>query len=63
MVADTIQEVRSGGLWGIESDSDQSYFAEIEKEELSSLVTILEELGFERTAIDEACADLTDASE
>lgn len=63
VVAGTIQEVHSGGLYGIESDSDESYFAEIEKEELSALVTILEELGFERTAIDEACADVVDASD
>jgi hypothetical protein len=63
VVAGIIQTVQSGGLWGIESDSDGSYFAEIEAEQLSELVTVLEELGFERTAIDEACADVTDASD
>lgn len=62
-VAGIIQTVQSGGLWGIESDSDESYFAEIEAEQLSELVTVLEELGFERTAIDEACEDVTDASD
>lgn len=62
-VAGLIQTVQSGGLWGIESDSDPSYFAEIEKEQLSELVTVLEKLGFERTAIDEACVDVTDASD
>jgi hypothetical protein len=62
-VAGIIQTVQSGGLWGIESDSDESYFTEIGKEELSQLVTVLEELGFERTAIDEACADVTNASD
>lgn len=63
VVAGIIQTVQSGGLWGIESDSDESYFAEIEAEELSQLVAVLEELGFERTAIDEACADVTDATD
>jgi hypothetical protein len=63
VVAGIIQTVQSGGLWGIESDSDESYFAEIEKEELSELVTVLEELGFERTAIDEACEEVTDVSD
>lgn len=63
VVAGLTQTVQSGGLWGIESDSDESYFAEIEKEQLSELVTVLEELGFERTAIDEACEDVTDASD
>jgi hypothetical protein len=63
VVAGTIQFLRSGGLYGTESDSDPSYFAEIEIEEANQLTTILEELGFERTAIDEACADMTDATD
>ena len=32
-----IQTLSSGGLWGIESDSDASYFVEVSAEELSQL--------------------------
>jgi hypothetical protein len=41
------QEITSGGLWGIESDSDADYLREIAGEELSSLVSILRALGFD----------------
>lgn len=46
IVGGTVQRIRSGGLWGIESDSDKSYFEEVAREELSSLADILKELGF-----------------
>jgi hypothetical protein len=46
-----VQTLHSGGLWGIESDSDASYFDEIEKEELSDLRDELTAIGFSRRAI------------
>jgi hypothetical protein len=45
------QFLTSGGLWGIESDSDQSYFREVEQEELNQLRRILHEWGFSFRAI------------
>lgn len=50
----TIQTIRSGGLWGTESDSDRSHFEEIEKEELSALRDSLKILGFSARAISTA---------
>lgn len=50
----TIQHIRSGGLWGIESDSDKTYLASIETEELSALKTQLIALGFSTRAISKA---------
>ena len=47
----TIQQIRSGGLWGIESDLDRSYFEEVQKDELASLKTELLALGFSKRAI------------
>lgn len=46
-----IQSVTSGGLWGIESDSDASYFAEVEADELAALRTQLAAIGFSKRAI------------
>lgn len=46
-----IQTITSGGLWGIESDSDASYFAEVEREELAELRKQLEGIGFSKRAI------------
>lgn len=46
------QTLRSGGLWGIESDSGKDYFEEIEKKELAELRTELESFGFGSRAID-----------
>jgi hypothetical protein len=45
------QTIRSGGLWGIESDSDPSYFTEIEGEQLSQLRDQLQAIGFTKRAI------------
>ena len=39
--------VRTPGLWGIESDSDQSYIAEVGKEEQAELAEMLEALNVE----------------
>lgn len=52
IVVDSVcQTITSGGLWGIESDSDESYLKEVEQEELSSLRGILHEMGFSKRAI------------
>lgn len=48
------QKITSGGLWGIESDSDESYLKEVESEELSELRGILHEMGFSKRAIAQA---------
>jgi len=45
------QTIQSGGLWGIESDSEESYFRKIEHEELTSLRGILHTMGFSKRAI------------
>jgi hypothetical protein len=50
-LAGICQEISSGGLSGIDSDSDRSYFEEIEAEELSSLRQQLTALGFSKRAI------------
>jgi hypothetical protein len=41
----TIQTVRSGGLWGIESDSGKDYLESVENEELSQLADELKAIG------------------
>ena len=48
------QTITSGGIWGIESDSDKYYFAGVEAEELSELRKTLEALGFSKRAISTA---------
>jgi hypothetical protein len=47
----TLQTITSGGLWGIESDSEDSYLESIEQEELSELRSQLKALGFSSRAI------------
>ena len=49
-----IQTLRSGGLWGIESDSDSSHIKETETEQLNELRDILKQAGFTQKAIDAA---------
>jgi hypothetical protein len=49
-----IQTITSGGLWGIESDSDKDYLASVEQEELSDLRGQLKALGFSSRAISTA---------
>jgi len=39
------EEFSSGGLWGIESDSDDGYREEVEKEQLANLKEHLEQFG------------------
>jgi hypothetical protein len=52
------QTIRSGGLWGIESDSDRSYFQEVQQEELANLKAELLALGFSKRAIATAFKDV-----
>lgn len=49
-----IQQIRSGGLWGIESDSGEKYLKEIEQEQLAELKKELEACGFGERAIEYA---------
>ena len=51
VIGGVCQSITSGGLWGIESDSEKSYFREVEREELKQLREILHELGFSKRAI------------
>lgn len=44
VIGGVIQTIKSGGLWGIESDSDESYLDEVRAEEESELQGILHEL-------------------
>jgi hypothetical protein len=53
----TMQVIRSGGLWGIESDSG-NYLDEVGKEELENLRLELSALGFGKRAIDKAFQDV-----
>jgi hypothetical protein len=46
-----IQHIRSGGLYGIESDSDRAYIESVEKEELADLREQLQSLGFSKRAV------------
>ena len=48
------QTIRSGGLWGVESDSGKEYLAEVAKEELDTLRAELAGLGFSGRQIDYA---------
>jgi hypothetical protein len=49
-----VQEITSGGLWGVESDSDKSYLSEIETDELAELRDQLRALGFSARAVSTA---------
>lgn len=53
----TIQTVKSGALWGIESDSDESYFREVADEQLHELRATLHQMGFSKRAIATAAKD------
>lgn len=46
--------ITSGGLWGIESDSDEEYFDEVNLGELNELKSVLYALGFDDEQIDAA---------
>jgi hypothetical protein len=46
--------IHSGGLWGMSSDSDESYLKEIENEQIEELKEILKEFGFTQKEIEKA---------
>jgi hypothetical protein len=50
----TIQTLRSGGLWGVESDSGKEYLDSVATDELAALRTELESFGFSARAINYA---------
>lgn len=54
IVNGTVQRITSGGLWGIESDSDKEYFAEVATEQLAELRGILAEMGFSERQLNAA---------
>lgn len=49
-----VQEIHSVGLWGIESDSDDSYFNDVRDKEIGSLIAQLQALGCSEQAIQRA---------
>ena len=53
----------TGGLWGSESDSDASYFAEVEQEQLDELAKELTALGFTKRQIDAAFEKVKQSAE
>ena len=55
-----INAVSSGGVWGIESDSDKEYFKEIADGELEELKDVLRELGFSQVECDQGEIDWGD---
>ncbi len=57
------QTLGSGGLWGIESDSERSYFEEVKGEELSQLKGSLRTLGFSARAIATAFKSVEEVEE
>jgi len=57
LTGDKTQTIRSGGLWGIESDSGD-YFKEVETEQLAELREQLHAIGFSRRAIVAAFRDI-----
>lgn len=59
VIAGVCQTVRSGGLWGIESDSGEEHFKSVEVEELDGLRAVLRGMGFGARAISKAFATLT----
>jgi hypothetical protein len=49
-----VQRLTSGGLWGIESDSERAYIESVEKEELANLKEQLLAIGFSKRAVSAA---------
>lgn len=55
-----VQIIRSGGLWGIESDSDAAYIESVEKEQLGELKEELAAFGIGERAIEYAMKNMKD---
>ena len=58
LTGDLCQTITSGGLWGIESDAEESYLKSIEDEQLAELRSQLAAIGFSKRAISAAFRDL-----
>jgi hypothetical protein len=58
----TVQRITSGGLYGIESDSDRPYLESVKHEELDSLKTELSAIGFSARAISKAFQSIEEVS-
>lgn len=58
-----IQRLSSGGLWGIESDSEGSYFGEVAKEELGQLRAELEAYGVDLAEFEQLSTAAIEAAE
>lgn len=50
VVDSVVQTIRSGGIWGIESDSHEGYPKEVALEEVSALKDILKKMGFKNVS-------------
>lgn len=48
LIDNVTQTIRSGGLWGTESDSEPKYLESIEHDEYGALKTILAKMGFKK---------------
>ena len=59
--SDVIQRIRSGGIWGVESDAGD-YLKEVERDELNALRVELEAVGFGKRAIDAAFNNVSNVS-
>jgi hypothetical protein len=57
------QTITSGGVWGIESDSDKADFDEVNGEQLAELKSELRALGFSTRAISQAFKSIEEVSE
>jgi len=53
-----VQTIHSGGLWGIESDSDNAYLNQVRSEELTQLGEELARMGFSKGQIERAFANV-----
>ena len=53
-----INTISSGGLWGISSDSEQSYIKSVGKEQLIELKKVLLSLGFTKKEIDKVVVEV-----
>lgn len=54
------QTLRSGGLWGIESDSEKEYIASVVSDESADLRSVLSGVGFSARSINKAFKELQD---
>jgi len=55
-----LNTIKSGGLWGIETDCDDSHIKEIENEQLDELKDVLRKLGFSKLQIEKAPIKIED---